>query len=62
MIKFINKYNLLKRNLNIGEVINSKIVKKITSSKAIADIKGFHVIVKSDLPLMENSNLSFLIS
>ncbi len=62
MIKFINKYDLLKRSLNIGEVINSKIVKKITSSKAIADIKGFHVIVKSDLPLIENSSLSFLIS
>ena len=61
MIEFINKYNILKKNLNVGEIVNSRIIKRITPNKAIADIKGYHVIVKSDFPLIENSNLSFLI-
>ncbi len=62
MIEFINKYNLLKKKLNIGDVVNSRIIKQITRNKAIADIKGFHVVVKSDFPLKNNNNLAFLIS
>ncbi len=62
MIEFINKYNLLKKQLNIGDVVNSRIIKQITRNKAIADIKGFHVVVKSDFPIKNNNNLAFLIS
>ena len=62
MIQFINKYNLLKKVLNVGDIVNSKIIKQISSNKAVADIKGYHVVIKSDIPLIENSSLSFLIS
>lgn len=62
MINPINKFNLLKNKLNVGEVVNSKIVKKIAPNKAVANIKGYDVIVKSNSHLIENSNFSFFVS
>ncbi|MBU1076475.1 MAG: hypothetical protein KKH98_04240 [Spirochaetes bacterium] len=62
MITPINKFNFLKNRLHVGDVVDSKIIKKIDSNKAIANIKGYDVIVKSDSVLKENTTLSFFIS
>lgn len=62
MLDAVNKYNFLKKRLVVGEVVQSKVIKKITNDRAVANIKGYDVVVKSDMELIENTRHNFYIS
>jgi len=61
MIIFNNKYDLLKKHISKGEVVNTKIVKKISANRAIANVKGYNVVIKGDKLPAENERASFYI-
>ncbi len=62
MIDINNKYEILRQYLHIGEKLNSTVIKKIAENRAVINLKGYHVIVETDQPLIENSMISFFIS
>lgn len=62
MIYFQNKYDILKQRVSQGEIINTRIIKKLTSNKAIAQIKGYNVVIEGESLPSENSEVLFVIS
>jgi len=62
MIFFQSKYNILKQKVAPGEIINTRIIKKLSPNKAVAQIKGYNVIIEGESLPLENSEVSFVIS
>ncbi len=48
LFNFINKYEILKQRLKVGEIIRPTLIKKISSKRAIVSIDGYRVVIEEN--------------
>ncbi|MBN1898095.1 MAG: hypothetical protein JW827_04915 [Spirochaetes bacterium] len=62
MIHIHSKYYHLKQKITQGEVISTRIVKRISPTRAIATIKGYNVVIEGDSLPAKDQEVQFTIS
>ncbi len=56
-----NKYDFLRNKLAVGEIVKPRLIKRISNNKAVANIKGYNVVIKNENLNAESSDTSFVI-